>query len=216
MNRFMILLGILGALVISWYSASLQATEYGPMNYKAKCFVDPDNFFGHNEIEVAELEGSLDFMISECNVLAKMRYRNNYSLSLKEITPNARIYSRELTGKCHIDYDAMIDFDKNVIGILVGESVESLYKQCAKMLRITYGNGSLGVNQINKDRELNYPVSAECWVDDDAMYDPGHLLLGRLYGNSLKELDRDCRLAASRIYRYPFSAGLENIQRHLK
>lgn len=214
MNRFMILLGILGALVLSWYSTSLQASSYGPMNYQAKCFVDPDNFFGNNEVEVAELEGSLEFMIGECNVLAKMRYRNNYSLSLKDIEPIDRIYDTEVTGLCHIDYDGMIDFNKLVLGKIVGDNIESLYKQCARLLQITFGNGSLGVNHINQERVLNLPVSAECWVDDDATYDPGHLLLGRMFGHSLKEIDRDCRLAASRIYRYPFSAGLENIQRH--
>lgn len=210
MQRFLLLLGVLGALLVSWYSTSLSASW--ATEYTAECHIDSDNFFGDNDKHEMNLEGTIDSIMQDCYLLGEMRYQNNFSIALKKLSPRYNVESWMHTGICHIDYDRSVDLNKFVVGTLVGNSLIELFNLCSELGELTYRNATFAVVDLNKSRSLDYSKKADCWVNNTAVYEPGHLLIGKVFGNSLREILYDCRYAASKIYRKPYSAGLENIQ----
>lgn len=211
MQRIFLLASVLGALIISWYSEKSSA-NYWDKEYVAECFIDPDNFFGDNEEKVTELRGEMSLMLEDCIALAQMKYRNNYSVALKEVRPSREPKSWEHTGVCHIDSDKMVDFGVLKLGIVYGDSLIALFEECSRLASITYPFGSYGVSNINQDRELDYSRKAECWIDNDASFDQGNLFVGHVYGDRILDLVEDCKFAAQVIFKSPSSAGLENIE----
>jgi hypothetical protein len=177
----------------------------------AKCEIDDDADFTPGQMSGGTLKGpSLQAILSDCESVARASGSSQYSYGVSDV----RVIQKPgyyVQATCQIDDDADFTFDQIVVGELAGRDFVDIIAQCKMAATAAYkGNGSAGIK--NPKIEVNqFPVSADCHLDDDADFTENQFVFGKIGARSVSEAVAQCAALAKHIYAGNGSSGLRNI-----
>ncbi len=108
-----------------------------------ECHIDDDTSFDFGQIVVGTIYGnSIIDIIKDCEMLAQFAYDTFSSSGLKRVNVDQQVPIGAVSGVCHIDDDTSMDFNQFIPGIVFGNSIEAISRDCKALAESTFGTFS--------------------------------------------------------------------------
>jgi hypothetical protein len=177
----------------------------------AKCEIDDDVDFTPGQMSGGTLKGSsIRAILSDCEAVAKANGSAQYSFGISNVTILQKpAYFVEAT--CEIDDDPDFTAGQIAVGQIAASDFLEAMNQCKQVATAAYkANGSAGIK--NPKIDVNqYPVVADCHLDDDPDFTENQFVFGKIGAQSVASAVAQCAGIAKAVYGTNGSSGLRNI-----
>ncbi len=177
----------------------------------AKCEIDDDPDFTPGQMSGGTLKGSsIRAILADCEAIAKSSGSTQYSFGISNATVIQKpTYFVEAT--CEIDDDPDFTAGQIAVGQIATSDFLEAMNQCKLIATAAYkNNGSAAIK--NPKLDVNqYPVVADCHLDDDPDFTVGQIVFGKIGAQSIAAVAAQCAGIAKAVYGANGSSGLRNI-----
>lgn len=185
--------------------------NYGRAVMSAKCEIDDDVDFTPGQMSGGTLKGdSIRAILSDCEAVARANGSAQFSYGISNIAIVQKP-AHFVEATCEIDDDPDFTAGQLTAGQIAASDFLEAMTQCKLIATAAYkNNGSAGIKNPKIDVS-QYPVVADCHLDDDVDFTENQIVFGKIGAHSVAAAVAQCSGIAKAVYGANGSSGLRNI-----